>query len=107
MIFDNLSTHSGKDVDKWLAKHPGIKFHCIPTGSSSLNQVEIWFGTISQRAIRCGTFGSVRQLINAITESIASWNGDAIPFEWVAAADEIVARAAILERTSRNCSPTT
>jgi len=98
VILDNLSTHSGKDVDKWLAKHPGIKFHFTPTGSSWLNQVEIWFGIISQQAIRRGTFGSVRQLINAITKYIASWNDDAIPFEWVATADEIVARVAILER---------
>ena len=87
VIFDNLSTHSGKDVDKWLAMHPDIKFHFTPTGSSWLNQVEIWFGIISRQAIRRGTFGSVRQLINTITEYIASWNDDAIPFEWVATAD--------------------
>ena len=64
---------------------------CSRTSSTSWN-------IISQQAIRRGTFGSVRHLINAITEYIASWNDNAIPFEWVATADEIVARVAIIER---------
>ena len=79
MILDNLSTHSGKDVDKWLSTHQNFKFHYTPVGSSWLNQVEIWFGIITRQAIRRGTFGSVRLLIQAITNYIASWNEDSIP----------------------------
>ena len=33
-VLDNLSTHSGDDIDAWLAKHPHITFHYTPTGSS-------------------------------------------------------------------------
>jgi putative transposase len=36
--------------------------HYIPTYSSWLNQVERWFGLITQRAIRRGSFTSVREL---------------------------------------------
>jgi hypothetical protein len=55
VVLDNLSTHSGSDVDKWLAKHPNVTFHFTPTGSSWLNQVETWFGIITKQAIRRGT----------------------------------------------------
>jgi transposase len=43
VVLDNLSTHKGDDVDDWLTQHPGVTFHFTPTGSSWLNQVEIWF----------------------------------------------------------------
>ena len=71
VVLDNLSTHSGSDVDKWLAKHPNVTFHFTPTGSSWLNQVETWFGIIAKQAIRQGTFGSLRQLINTINDYIS------------------------------------
>jgi hypothetical protein len=38
VVLDNLSTHSGSEVDKWLTKHPNVTFHFTPTGSSWLNQ---------------------------------------------------------------------
>jgi transposase len=97
VILDNLSTHSGEEVDKWLSRHPDVTFHFTPTGSSWINQVEIWFGIITRQAIRRGTFGSVRMLTNAISSYIASWNEDSMPFEWVATADEIIEKVAILE----------
>jgi hypothetical protein len=57
VVLDNLSTHSGSDIDQWLTKHPNVTFHFTPTGSSWLNQVEIWFGIITRQAIRRGTLG--------------------------------------------------
>lgn len=101
VILDNLSTHSGKTVEAWLARHPNVSFHFTPKGSSWMNQVEIWFGIITRQAIRRGTFGSVRMLINAITTYIQSWNEDAAPFEWVATADQIITKVAILEKDFR------
>jgi len=53
-VLDNLSTHKGEDVDAWLTKHPNVTFHFTPTGSSWLNQVEIWFNIITRQAIRRG-----------------------------------------------------
>jgi transposase len=76
VVLDNLSTHSGSDVDKWLSSHPNVTFHFTPTGSSWLNQVEIWFGIITKQAIRRGTFRSLRQLISTINTYITNWNHD-------------------------------
>jgi transposase len=98
VVLDNLSTHSGSDVDKWLTKHPNVTFHFTPTGSSWLNQVEIWFGIITKQAIRRGTFRSVRQLINTINTYITNWNQDSKPFTWTATADAVIAKVRMLHQ---------
>jgi transposase len=98
VVLDNLSTHSGSDVDAWLTRHPNVSFHFTPTGSSWLNQVETWFGIITRQAIRRGTFGSVRQLINTINAYIANWNQDSKPFTWTATANEIITKVRLVHQ---------
>jgi len=79
VVLDNLSTHKGDTVNEWLTKHPKVTFHCTPTGSSWLNQVEIWFGVITKQSIRRGTFTSVQRLIDTINDYITHWNQNASP----------------------------
>ena len=98
VVLDNLSTHKGNDVDAWLTKHTNVTFHFTPTGSSWLNQVEIWFNIITRQAIRRGTFTSLRVLIKTIDSYIENWNRDAKPFEWTATPGEIIASVRILHR---------
>lgn len=98
VIVDNLSTHVGKDIDKWLARNKNVTFHYTPTGSSWLNQVEIWFGIITRQAIRRGTFTSVPHLIKKIKDYVQDWNEHAEPFEWTASPGEIIAKVRILHR---------
>jgi transposase len=98
VVLDNLSTHKGDDVDAWLTKHPRVAFHFTPTGSSWLNQVEIWFNIITRQAIRRGTFTSLRVLIKTIKSYIENWNRDAKPFVWTATPGEIIASVRILHR---------
>ena len=50
VILDNYGTH--KKCDAWLAAHPNVHFHFTPTSASWLNQVEIWFGILSRKALR-------------------------------------------------------
>ena len=47
VILDNLNTH--KKNERWLKKHPSVKFHFIPTRASWLNQVETWFSILQGR----------------------------------------------------------
>ncbi|HPD61508.1 MAG TPA: IS630 family transposase, partial [Thermodesulfobacteriota bacterium] len=63
LVVDNYSTHKHPKVKRWLASHPRYKVHYTPTYASWLNQVEIWFNLITQRAIRRETFRSVKELI--------------------------------------------
>ncbi len=48
--------------------------HHTPTYASWLNQVEIWFNLIRQRAIRRGTFKSVKELVSKIDEYVQQYN---------------------------------
>jgi transposase len=101
VVLDNLSTHGTDEIDKWLEKNPNITFHFTPTGSSWLNQVEIWFGIITRQAIRRGTFSSLRHLISAINDFIDHWNSDCEPFNWTATTDEILAKVQMIQTDVR------
>jgi len=92
LIVDNYATHKHPTVKRWLAAHPRIQVHYTPTYASWLNQVEIWFNLITQRAIRRGTFRSVKDLIAKIDLFVQRYNPTAKPFVWTATADSILAK---------------
>jgi transposase len=80
IILDNYCTH--KKNDEWLASHPNVNFHFTPTSASWLNQVEIWFGILSCKALRGASFNNVEQLTQAIKDFVAAYNNKANPFVW-------------------------
>lgn len=80
VILDNYCIH--KRNDPWLDKHPNVSFHFTPTSASWLNQVEIWFGIMSRKALRGASFSSSEQLIGAINDFINAYNQSAKPFVW-------------------------
>ena len=57
-----------------------------PTYSSWLNQVERWFGLITQRAIRRGSFTSVQDLAQKINAFVQHYNRSCRPVVWTARA---------------------
>jgi len=99
LVVDNYSTHKHPAVKRWLATHPRYDVHYTPTYASWLNQVEIWFNIITQRAIRRGTFRSVKALIEKIEQFVARYNPTSHPFVWTATAHSI------LEKVKRLCQP--
>jgi transposase/biotin operon repressor len=92
LILDNYSTHKSAAVQRWLkpGKRRRFHFHFTPTSSSWLNQVERWFGLITDKMIRRGTFHSVEELERAIYAWLASWNDTPKAFVWKATADVIL-----------------
>jgi transposase len=80
VILDNYSTH--KKNHDWLAQHPHVHFHFTPTSASWLNQVEIWFGIFTRKALRGASFHSTEQLVQAIEAFVAVHNETATPFVW-------------------------
>lgn len=89
-IVDNYSTHKHAKVKFWLIKHPRFHFHFIPTSSSWLNLVERWFGEITRKRIRRGTFSSVEELVETIEDYIQINNANPKPFIWTKSAEEII-----------------
>jgi putative transposase len=51
LIVDNYCTHKHAKVRAWLAQRPRFHVHYTSTYASWLNQLERWFGIITQRAI--------------------------------------------------------
>lgn len=90
LVIDNYATHKHAKVRTWLATHPRYHVHYTPTYASWLNQVEIWFNLITQRAIRRGTFRSVKDLVQKIDIFVEKYNAEAVPFMWTATADSIL-----------------
>ncbi|BBO18495.1 IS630 family transposase [Candidatus Brocadia pituitae] len=80
VILDNYCIH--KRNGEWLAAHPNVKFHFTPTSASWLNQVEIWFGILSRKALKNASFKSVEQLRCAIEAFIEAYQPNAKPLVW-------------------------
>ena len=89
---DNYATHKHPKVRAWLARRPRYHIHYTPTYASWLNQVERWFGIITQTAIRRGSFSNVSELVNKIDLFVHHYNAKATPFMWTATADSILAK---------------
>ncbi|PWI05648.1 IS630 family transposase [Streptomyces sp. NWU339] len=90
LVCDNYVTHKTPEIQQWLARHPRFHVHFTPTGSSWINQVERWFGLLTDRLIRRGVHTSVKALENDIRDWIDTWNENPRPFTWTKTADEIL-----------------
>lgn len=83
IIVDNLSVHKNKEVKKWLEGKRKFKLHFMPTYSSWLNQVEIWFNLLTKDVIKGGIWESSEQLASQLLEYVDTYNKTrAKPFEW-------------------------
>ncbi|MFC7388474.1 IS630 family transposase, partial [Sphaerisporangium rhizosphaerae] len=90
LICDNYGTHKTPQIKAWLARHPRFHMHFTPTGSSWINQVERWFGHLTDQLIRRGVHKSVQSLEKDIRAWIAHWNQNPKPFVWTKTAEEIL-----------------
>jgi transposase len=94
VILDNLNTHKPKN-DRWLTRHPKVRFHFTPTRASWLNQVEIWFSILEKQSLQGASFKSVRQLKEHIDAFIEAYNQNAKPFVWT--------KAKVRQRRFKDC----
>ncbi len=82
VVCDNVSTHHGQEVCRWLAKHPRFRFHFTPVHCSWMNQVEQWFSILQRKRLRIVDFDSKEHLRAKLDQFIAEWNQQAHPFNW-------------------------
>ena len=94
LICDNYGTHKAPIIMKWLAAHPRFHMHFTPTYSSWMNEVERWFGLLTEQQLRRGVHKSVAALEKSIRDWVGVWNQDPKPFVWTKSADEILERLA-------------
>lgn len=89
LIADNYATHKHPEVKAWLAKHPRFHMHFTPTSSSWLNLVERFFRDLTDR-IADGSFGSVKELADAIIAYLVDRNQNPKRYIWKAKGEEIL-----------------
>ena len=91
LVMDNYATHKTALIRRWLARRPRWHVHLTPTSSSWLNQVERFFGLLTDNQIRRGIHRSVAALHAAIADYIDQHNADPKPFRWTKSAADILA----------------
>ena len=92
LVIDNYATHKHAAVRAWLAARPRYHAHFTPTYASWLNQVERWFGLVTQRAIRRASVRTTQELVRRIEAFVAAYNATARPFAWTATPESILAK---------------
>lgn len=105
LVIDNYGTHGTPEVRGWLKKHPRFVLHYVPTSCSWLNIIERWFGELTNKRIRRGSFHSVEDLTAAIDEFLIAWNERPKPFVWTATVDSILAKLARCRQTLEQIQP--
>ena len=90
LVCDNLATHKTPAIHDWLTKHQRFHVHFTPTGSSWINQVERWFGFLTDQLLKRSVHKSVTALEKDVRDWIANWNQDPKPFAWTKTAEEIL-----------------
>jgi hypothetical protein len=91
VVVDNAGSHQTKLIRDWLAKRPRWQVHFTPTSASWLNQVERFFGNLTERALRRGAHRSTAELEAAIHAHMDAHNANPKPFRWTKSADDILA----------------
>jgi len=94
VVCDNYGTHKAPTVKRWLSKHPRFHMHFTPTYGSWINMVERWFGELTEKAVRRGSYRTVSELEAAIRSYLDASNAEPKPFVWTKSADLILAKIA-------------
>jgi transposase len=105
LVMDNYGSHKHPKVQAWLKGHPRFLPHFVPTSSSWLNLVERWFGELTSKRVRRGSFSSVHDLQKAIGEFLAAWNENPKPFVWTATVESIQQKLAHCRQTLEQIQP--
>ena len=94
VVIDNVSSHCSAEVATWHHQeaHQRVVFHPIPTYSSWLNLVEVFFNLLQSKVVRRGLFGSKKELVSAIRAYIEKFNREGRIFHWTKPASVLLSK---------------
>ena len=90
VVLDNVSSHKSKTVKRWREKHSSVFFHFVPTYSSWLNMVEIFFGLVQTKVVSRGVFPSKSDLVAKLLAFVDKFNREGKRFHWTKSPDAIL-----------------
>jgi transposase len=105
LVLDNYGTHKHPNVRAWFKRHPRFIPHFVPTSASWLNLIERWFGELTGKRVRRGSFANVDELQQAILEFLAAWNEQPKPFVWTATVQMIQEKLTRCRQTLEQIQP--
>jgi transposase len=90
VVLDNVSSHKSKAVELWMEGHHRVFFHFVPTYSSWLNLVEIFFGMVQSKVVSRGVFPSKSDLVAKLLAFVDKFNREGKQFKWTKTPDTIL-----------------
>jgi hypothetical protein len=91
MVLDNLNIHKNAAAQRWLKRHPRVRFHYTPTHASWVNMVECFFSILGKQGLSQSVHNSKRQLKEFLLNYIARNNENPRPFVWTKGPPETAA----------------
>lgn len=90
VVLDNVSSHKSKAVELWMESHHRVFFHFVPTYSSWLNLVEIFFGMVQNKVVARGVFPSKSDLVAKLLGFVDKFNREGKRFKWTKTPESIL-----------------
>jgi transposase len=90
VVLDNVSSHKSKAVELWMESHHRVFFHFVPTYSSWLNLVEIFFGMVQNKVVARGVFPSKSDLVAKLLAFVDKFNREGKRFKWTKTPETIL-----------------
>ncbi len=90
VVLDNVSSHKSKMVQRWTDAHPQVFFHFVPTYSSWLNLVELFFSLVQTKVVARGVFPSKSDLVAKLLAFVEKFNREGKRFRWNKTPDTIL-----------------
>jgi transposase len=82
VVLDNLNIHKNEAAQRWLKRHPRVRFHHTPTHASWVNLIECFFSILSRQGLSQAVHTSKRQLKDFLLEFIANYDERCTLFRW-------------------------
>jgi transposase len=89
LILDNLNIHTNEAAQKWLARHPRVHCHYIPTHASWMNLIECFFSILTRQGLQQSVHRSKQALKEYLQRFIENYNESCSPFVWTKGPEQL------------------
>src|SRR6266581_9167925 len=89
MVLDNLNIHKNAAAQRWLKRHPRVRFHYTPTHASWVNMVECFFSILGKQGLSQSVHTSKRDLKEFLLDFMARNNENPRPFVWTKGPEQL------------------
>lgn len=82
VVLDNLNIHKNAAAQRWLQRHPLVRFHYTPTHASWVNLIECFFSILGKQGLTHRVDRSKASLRTFLLQYLETYNETSVPFTW-------------------------